>query len=160
MTRHNFTLIPRTTIGFDRLFQLLDAVAGQDQPDSGYPPYDIEKAGDDTYRITLAVAGFGVDDLTVEQRENTLVVTGRQSAEPPREGYLYRGIGVPSFRRTFQLADYVTVEGASLDNGLLRIDLHRELPDALKPRRIEIGGRPRKLVGKAKKLIENATKAA
>ena len=90
MTRHNFTPIPRTMIGFDRLLQLLDTMAGQDEAVPGYPPYDIEKVDDDAYRITLAVAGFGPDDLVVEQRHNTLVVTGGRSPEPS-EGYLYRG---------------------------------------------------------------------
>lgn len=160
MTRHNIVPISPTMIGFDRLFRLLDAAAGWDEPASIYPPYDIEKADDESYRITLAVAGFGLDDLTVEQQENTLVVSGQQEAEKVEAKFLHRGIGAPSFQRSFQLADYVTVEGASLENGLLRIDLHREVPEALKPRRIEIGRGPGKLMGKARKLLQNATKAA
>jgi len=160
MTRHDFTPFFRTTIGFDRMMRLLDAAAGWDDGASGYPPYDIEKADEDSYRITLAVAGFGTDDLTVEQRENTLVITGRKTDDASGGEYLHRGIGVPSFQRHFELADYVTVESASLENGLLIIDLHREVPDALKPRRIEIGRGPGKFAGKARKLIENAKKAA
>lgn len=160
MTRHNIAPLSRTTIGFDRLIRLLDAAPGWDEPASIYPPYDIEKADDESYRITLAVAGFGLDDLTVEQRGNTLVVSGQQEAETAEAKFLHRGIGASSFERSFQLADYVTVEGASLGNGLLRIDLHRELPEALRPRRIEIGRGSDKLIGKARKLLQNATKAA
>lgn len=160
MTRHDFTPFFRTTIGFERMVRLLDAAAGLDDSASGYPPYNIEKADENSYRITLAVAGFGVDDLTVEQREDTLVVTGRKAGEAEEGDYLYRGIGAPSFQRMFQLAEYVAVEGASLENGLLRIDLHRDVPEALKPRRIAIGHGPGTFVGKAKKLIGNAKKAA
>ena len=160
MTRHDFTPIFRTTIGFDRMMRLLDVAAGWDEAASGYPPYDIEKADEDSYRITLAVPGFAMDDLTVEQRENTLVVTGRKAGATPAGEYLHRGIGLPAFQRSFQLADYVTVESASLENGLLCIDLHREVPDALKPRRIEISRGSGTLVGKAKRLIEGSKKAA
>lgn len=160
MIRHDFTPFFRTTIGFDRLMRLLDATAGWDEAAASYPPYDIEKADEESYRITLSVAGFGIDDLTVEQRENTLVITGRREAEEPDGDYLYRGIGAPSFQRSFQLADYVTVEGANLENGLLRIVLHREVPEELKPHRIEIGRGPGKFISKAKKLIGNAKKAA
>jgi molecular chaperone IbpA len=140
--------------------RLLDAATGWENPASVYPPYDIEKADDDSYRITLAVPGYDIDDLTVEQRENTLVVSGRREAEAPDGAYLYRGIGAPAFEHSFQLADYVRVEDAGLENGLLRIDLHRELPDELKPRRIEIATGPRKFAGKAKKLIQGTKKAA
>jgi len=160
MTRHDFTPFFGTTVGFDRMMRLLDAAAGWDQATPTYPPYNIEKADEDSYRITLAVAGFGTDDLTVEQRENTLVVTGRKATEDADSEYLHRGIGTSSFQRSFQLADYVMVEDASLDNGLLRIDLHRNVPEALKPRRIEIGSGSGKFVDKAKKLIEGKKKAA
>lgn len=164
MTRHDFISFLPTTVGFDRMIRLLDAAAGWDDAASGYPPYDIEKADADSYRITLAVAGFGPEDLAVEQRENTLVVTGRKADEANGGEYLYRGIGVSSFQRSFELADYVTVEGACLDNGLLRIDLHREVPEALKPRRIAIGRGAGALArapgSKAKKRIEGATNAA
>jgi len=160
MTRHDFTPFFRTTVGFDRMMRLLDTEAGWEEATSNYPPYNIEKADEDSYRITLAVAGFGKDDLTVEQRENTLVVTGRKATEDSDGEYLHRGISGSSFQRSFQLADYVTVESASLDDGLLRIDLHRDVPEALKPRRIEIGRGSGKLVDKAKKLIEGTKKAA
>lgn len=160
MTRHDFVPNFHTAIGFDRLVRLLDAATGWEHPTSLYPPYDIEKAGDDSYRITLAVAGYDIDDLTIEQRENTLVVSGRREAEAPESAYLYRGIGAPAFKHSFQLADYVRVEDARLENGLLRIDLHRELPEELKPRRIEIATGSGKLVGKAKKLIQGSKKAA
>lgn len=160
MTRHDFTPFFRTTVGFDRMMRLLDAAAGWDEATSNFPPYNIEKADEDSYRITLAVAGFAMNDLTVEQRENTLVVTGRRAVEDPDSEYLYRGIGLPSFQRSFQLADYVTVEGASLENGLLQVDLHRDVPEALKPRRIEIDRGSGKLTGKAKKFIEGTKKAA
>ena len=160
MTRHDFTPFFRTTVGFDRMMRLLDAAAGWDEATSNYPPYNIEKADEDSYRITLAVAGFGEDDLTVEQRENTLVVTGRKATSDSDREFLYRGIDASSFQRSFQLADYVTVESASLDNGLLRIDLHREVPEALKPRRIEISQSPGKLVGKAKEFIAGSKQAA
>lgn len=160
MTLHDFAPYSPTAIGFDRLMGLLDAAAGWENPATGYPPYNIEKADDDFYRITLAVAGYECDDLTVEQRENTLVVSGRHESEAPGGTYLYRGLSVPEFQRSFQLADYVRVEDASLENGLLRIDLHRELPEELKPRRVEIATGPRKFVGKAKKLIQGSKNAA
>lgn len=130
------------------------------KPRNRLSPYNIEKADDDFYRITLAVAGYDSDDLTVEQRENTLVVSGRHESEAPEGTYLHRGLSVPGFQRSFQLADYVRVEDASLENGLLRIDLHRELPEELKPRRVEIATGPRKLADKAKKLIRSSKNAA
>lgn len=160
MTRHDFTPFFQTTVGFDRMMRLLDAAAGWDEATSSYPPYNIEKADEDSYRITLAVAGFDADDLTIEQRENALVVTGRKATDDSDREYLYRGIGTSSFQKSFQLADYVTVESASLDNGLLRIDLHRDVPEALKPRRIEINQGPGKLMGKAKELIAGSKRAA
>jgi molecular chaperone IbpA len=160
MTRHDFTPFFRTTVGFDRMMNLLDSAAGWEDAIHTYPPYNIEKADEDSYRITLAVAGFGTDDLTVEQRENTLVVTGRKAAQDADGEYLYRGIGAASFQRSFQLADYVTVEAASLDKGLLRIDLHRDVPEALKPRRIEIRRDSDKLLSKAKKRVAETKKAA
>lgn len=105
---------------------------------NGYPPYNIEKTGEDRYRITLAVAGFGEDELSIEARENALSVEGRRKEGDAEHAYLYRGIAGRSFKRQFQLADYVKVSGARLRNGLLVIDLLRELPEAMKPRRIEI----------------------
>ena len=129
----------RATVGFDRVFDLLDSVASQSGA-NGYPPYNIEKAGDNAYRIVMAVAGFAEAELNVTQKENELLVTGQAA---PTEGqeekqYLYRGIAGRNFERQFQLAEHVRVSGATLGNGLLVIELVREVPEAMKPRRIEI----------------------
>ena len=128
----------RATVGFDRVFDLLDNVAGQ-ASSNGYPPYNIEKAGENAYRIVMAVAGFAEAELNVTQKENELLVTG-QSTPDGDEGkqYLYRGIAGRNFERRFQLADHVKVNGASLSNGLLTIELQREIPEEKKPRAIEI----------------------
>jgi len=127
----------RATVGFDRVFDLLDNVAGQTA--NGYPPYNIEKAGDNAYRIVMAVAGFAEAELSLTQKENELLVTG-QSAPNADEGkqYLYRGIAGRNFERRFQLADHVKVTGAKLANGLLTIELQREIPEEKKPRAIQI----------------------
>ena len=128
----------RATVGFDRVFNLLDSVAGQAST-NGYPPYNIEKAGDNAYRIVMAVAGFAESELSLTQKENELLVTGQ--AAPTAEGdkqYLYRGIAGRNFERRFQLADHVKVTGAKLANGLLTIELQREIPEEKKPRAIEI----------------------
>ena len=129
----------RATVGFDRVFDLLDNVAGQTA--NGYPPYNIEKAGDNAYRIVMAVAGFAEAELNVTQKENELLVTG-QSAPNADEGkqYLYRGIAGRNFERRFQLADHVKVVGAKLTNGLLTIDLERVIPEEKKARAIQIEG--------------------
>lgn len=139
--RHvDFSPLYRSTVGFDRLFTMLDSLA---QPDQGqtYPPYNIERTGENAYRITMAVAGFDEDELSIEAREHTLTVKGER-AENSEDGnnseLLYRGIAKRAFERRFQLADHVEVRGASLKNGLLHIDLVREIPEAMKPRRIEI----------------------
>jgi molecular chaperone IbpA len=134
----NFDLTPlwRSTVGFDRLFDLIDdslRLAGEDN----YPPYNIERAGEDEYRISLALAGFTPDEITVTAEQNVLTVEGRK-AEKGDHQYLYQGISARPFRRQFNLADYVEVKGASFENGLLRINLVRELPEAMKPRRIAI----------------------
>ena len=136
-----FDLSPlyRSTVGFDRLFNLLDSAAGGDtaQP---YPPYNIERTGDNAYRITMAVAGFGEGDLDIQAKENVLSVRGERKEEQKDGEVLYRGIAARAFERRFQLADHVEVTGASLENGLLHIDLVREIPEAMKPRKIAIGG--------------------
>ncbi|MDX5361454.1 MAG: Hsp20 family protein [Alphaproteobacteria bacterium] len=136
-----FDLSPlyRSTVGFDRLFNLLDPALSGDRGD-GYPPYNIEKTGDDAYRITLAVAGFTQDELAIEAKDTTLTVTAQKSESQEQEtaSYLYRGIAARGFQRRFALADHVKVKGATLENGLLHIDLQREVPEELKPRRIEI----------------------
>ena len=138
-----FDLSPlyRSTVGFDRLFNLLDSVGGGEtaQP---YPPYNIERTGDNSYRVTMAVAGFGQGDLDIQSKENVLTVKGEKKEEQ-QEGnreVLYRGIAGRAFERRFQLADHVEVTGASLENGLLHIDLVREIPEAMKPRKIAIAG--------------------
>ena len=137
--RHvDFAPLYRSTVGFDRLFSMLD---GLSQPDNGqtYPPYNIERTGETTYRITMAVAGFDESELSIESRENTLTVTGEKSEkEEGSNETLYRGIAGRTFERRFQLADHVEVKGASLKNGLLHIDLVRIIPEAMKPRKIAI----------------------
>ncbi len=138
-----FDLSPfyRSTIGFDRVFNLLDTVAGGEGQAQGYPPYNIERTGENDYRITMAVAGFAEADLNVEARQNTLTVKGEKQVETDAEktDYLYRGIAARTFERRFQLADHVEVKAANLENGLLHIDLVRDIPDAMKPRSIAIG---------------------
>jgi len=140
--RH-FDLSPlyRSTVGFDRLFSLLDQVSGVDAANS-YPPYNIERTGENAYRISVAVAGFAENDLTIETRENTLLIKGAKEnrTDEQKAEVLYQGIAARAFERRFQLADHVTVSGASLQNGLLHVDLVREIPEAAKPRRIPIGG--------------------
>ena len=128
----------RATVGFDRVFDLLDSVAGQGSA-NGYPPYNIEKTGDNDYRIVMAVAGFAESELNVTQKENELLVTGQTAPNGETEKqFLYRGIAGRNFERRFQLADHVKVTGAKLANGLLTIDLQREIPEEKKPRAIEI----------------------
>lgn len=140
--RH-FDLSPlyRQTVGFDRLFSLLDQAGGFEAAPA-YPPYNIERTGENSYRVTLAVAGFAREDLSVESRENTLSIKGsREQGAPQSEAreILHQGIAARAFERRFQLADHVVVTGASLVNGLLHVDLVREIPEAQKPRRVEIG---------------------
>jgi len=128
----------RATVGFDRMMNLLDAQTRLDQGD-GYPPYNIEKIGEDNYRITMAVAGFGEDDLDVTVKENSLTIKGKKAdAEQDKVKYLYRGIATRTFERRFELADHIKVTGARLENGFLSLDLVREVPEAMKPRSIKI----------------------
>jgi len=139
--RH-FDLSPlyRSTVGFDRLFSMVDQMSNVDNSSGGYPPYDIERTGENAYRITMAIAGFSEKDLTIEVKENALSIHGEKTAaEGEDQGdVLYRGIAQRSFDRRFQLADHVEVRGATLENGLLHVDLVREIPEALKPRTIKI----------------------
>jgi molecular chaperone IbpA len=140
MRTFDLTPLYRSTVGFDRLFGLLDtATNGDAQP---YPPYNIERTGENAYRVTLAVAGFGEGDIDIQAKENVLTVKGEKNESKEETGreVLYRGIASRAFERRFQLADHVEVSGASLDNGLLHIDLVREIPEAMKPRKIAIGG--------------------
>ena len=139
--RHvDFSPLYRSTVGFDRLFSLLDSMGQPEQSSSpSYPPYNIERTGENAYRISMAVAGFGKDDLEIEAKENTLHVKGEQQRDESAEGeMLFRGIAARNFERRFQLADHVEVRNANLENGLLHIELVREIPEAMKPRRISI----------------------
>jgi molecular chaperone IbpA len=149
----------RSTVGFDPLFDLLDQTA-RVEPMTNWPPYNIEKLGEDQYRITMAVAGFSPDEIELTQHESTLLVTGNKHSEPEATQYLHRGIATRAFKQTFNLADHVKVKGASLENGLLMIELVREVPEALKPRRIEIatGNQPQALAQDNAKQIEHEAK--
>jgi molecular chaperone IbpA len=153
-----FDLSPlyRSTVGFDRMFGLLDSLASGEASAQTYPPYNIERTGENAYRVTMAVAGFGEGDLTVEVKENTLTVKAEKKTEnEENQGeFLYRGIASRAFERRFQLADHVEVKGANLANGLLHIDLVREIPEAMKPRTIAIGNGKEK--GKAKQIDQVA----
>jgi molecular chaperone IbpA len=150
-----FDLAPlyRSTVGFDRLFSMLDNPSGFDAA-PGYPPYNIERTGDDAYRISVAVAGFAESELSIESKENTLTIRGEKQEKTEQKGeVLYQGIAARAFERRFQLADHVQVTGASLQNGLLHVDLVREIPEAKKPRQIPIGN------GKAKAEVLEAKAA-
>lgn len=138
--RSNFDFSPyrRSTVGFDRLFDFLESSGRSEQADN-YPPYDIEKLSDDSFRITLAVAGFGPGDIDITARQNMLIVTGRKAENRNRDGnYLHMGIATRAFERRFELADFVRVEAADMKDGLLSIELIREIPEAMKPRKIDI----------------------
>ena len=138
MRTYDLTPLYRSTVGFDRVFDLLDSMAKSDT--GGYPPYNIERISDNDYRITLAVAGFGEAELDIEVRENALKITGSRHEAAENADYIYQGIAGRSFERRFQLAEHVRVDGASLVNGLLNIELKREVPEAKKPRKIAING--------------------
>jgi len=140
MRHYDLSPLYRSTVGFDRLFSLLDQAANVDAAPT-YPPYNIERTGENAYRITIAVAGFAESELAIESRENTLTVRGGKEtrAEEKSREILHQGIAARAFERRFQLADHVQVSGASLENGLLHIDLVREVPEAQKPRQIPIG---------------------
>jgi molecular chaperone IbpA len=149
-----FDLAPlyRSTVGFDRLFSMLDNVAGYDTAAPGYPPYNIERTGENTYRISIAVAGFSDPEISIVAKENVLTIKGEKQAktEENKGEVLYQGIAARTFERTFQLAEHVEVKGASLENGLLHVDLVREVPEAKKPRQIAIGNsKPRVVEAKA-----------
>jgi molecular chaperone IbpA len=138
MRRFDPAPLYRATVGFDQMAEMLDRVLASDLQPPSYPPYNIEKTGEHGYRISIAVAGFSADDLNVEVRENALLVTARTQDEGEGREYLHRGIATRAFERRFHLADHVRVTGASHADGMLHIDLQRELPEALKPRQIEI----------------------
>jgi len=137
MTNYDLSPFWRSTVGFDRLFNLLEDDTFRVANEQNYPPYNIERTGEDSYEVTLAVAGFTPEEITITAEQNVLTVEGRKSEKTERH-YLYQGISARAFRRQFNLADYVRVGGADFDNGLLRISLVREIPEAMKPRRVEI----------------------
>ena len=137
-TTYDFTPFWRSTIGFDRLLDLVDA-AQQSGADDNYPPCNIERVGEDRYQISLALAGFSPDEIAITAEQNVLTVEGRKTEKQQRD-FLHHGISFRPFKRQFNLADHVQVKGASFDNGLLQIELLRELPEAMKPRRISIAG--------------------
>ncbi len=137
MSRLNYAPLYRSSVGFDRILNIMDALGSDSTP--SYPPYNIEQRGDNEYRIAMAVAGFSRDDIEIEVKDNTLTVTGRKDTKAGGDRkFLHQGIAERGFDRRFQLADHVVVTGASLENGLLNLDLVREVPEALKPRRIDI----------------------
>ena len=143
--RQTFDFAPLfgSTVGFDRVFDLLQTATRAEQPDNTYPPYDIERTGDDSYRIILAVAGFRQDELALTAERNLLTVEGRRAAvgEAGKREFLHRGIGARAFKQTFHLADHVKVTSAGLADGLLTIDLVREIPEVMRPRQIEIASK-------------------
>ncbi len=145
--RHvDFSPLYRSTVGFDRLFTMLDSLAQPEGGQTTYPPYNIERTGEDAYRISMAVAGFSDEEISIEAHRNVLTVKGERKEESDSEGsdLLYRGIASRAFERRFQLADHVEVVGATLKNGLLHIDLKRNIPEEMKPRKIEITAAPAK----------------
>jgi molecular chaperone IbpA len=152
---YDFSPLYRLTVGFDRIFDMLDQVT-RFEPMTNWPPYNVEKTGDDQYRITMAVAGFSQDEVDVMHQENTLVITGKTRADDGEGEILHRGIATRAFKQSFSLADYVKVTGATLENGLLTIELKREVPEELQPRRVPIQiGAPAAGMGKTQKQIEH-----
>ena len=142
--RHvDFSPLYRSTVGFDRLFTMLDTLAQPEGGQPSYPPYNIERTAEDAYRISMAVAGFSENDISIEAHRNVLTIKGERTEEEGEDKqYLHRGIAARAFERRFQLADHVEVQGAALKNGLLHIDLKRNIPEEMKPRRIEIAASP------------------
>ena len=155
MRTYDLTPFYRSTVGFDRLFSLLDQAASDGSP--GYPPYNIERTGDNTYRISVAVSGFSQAELSIVAKENTLTIKGEKSTNEngDKSEVLYRGIAARAFERAFQLADFVAVKNASLENGLLHVDLVREIPEAKKPRSIPISS-----VSSAPQVVDGAAQKA
>jgi molecular chaperone IbpA len=143
MRRLDLTPLYRATVGFDQIADLMDRALANDVSQNSYPPYNIEKTEDDGWRISIAVAGFSDNDLSIEVRDRALVVTARKADDEAEKTYLHRGIATRAFERRFTLADHVRVTGASHADGMLHIDLMREVPEALKPRRIEISKAPK-----------------
>ncbi|MCW5698683.1 MAG: Hsp20 family protein [Rhodospirillales bacterium] len=161
MTHFDFSPLFRTTVGYDRLMRLLEDSSQWTESSTSYPPYNIERTGENRYRVTLAVAGFAEEELSILVHENTLVVEGKKKETEGRVAFLYRGIAKRAFKRQFQVADHVRAVGANLDNGLLTIDLVREVPEELKPRKITItNGAPQATPVDGSKLIEREQAAA
>ena len=154
MRTYNLDLTPlfHSTVGFDRMGRLLDTVSNTEAP--SYPPYNIEKLADDGYRITMAIAGFNAEDLEITQNNNALIVMGNQNTTADKSQFLHRGIATRAFERQFELADHVNVVSSNLENGMLVIDLQREIPEELKPRKIAIG------LGTSTQTIDQDKKAA
>jgi molecular chaperone IbpA len=150
---YDFSPLFRTAIGFDRMARLADTAAAAAAAPT-YPPYNIEKTGEDSYRLVMAVAGFGQDEIDIVVQDNTLVVSGRPAAEADNGQLLYRGIAGRAFERRFVLADHIVVDGADLKNGLLHVGLKRVVPEALKPRRITIGTPSQAIANDTAKVIE------
>ena len=154
MTTFDFSPLYRTSIGFDRLASMMSSATRQDQGNS-YPPYNIRATSEDHYQITMAVAGFSEDEIDITSEQNRLVITGNSADEEEQGEYLHRGIATRSFERRFNLADHVKVVSASLANGLLHIDLERELPEAMKPRTIKIGKPAKRLLDVEKDVSQD-----
>ena len=153
--RFDLSPLYRSTVGFDSLASMLDQVASFDEGPDNYPPYNIERLTENEYRITMAVAGFGKEDVKIEVKENTLSIRGEKKEADKERTFLHRGIASRAFERRFQLADHVEVRGADVKDGLLSVDLEREVPERLKPRMIEIGA----TVAKANKTIDASVAA-
>lgn len=153
MRSYDFAPLYRATVGFDRIADLMDRALTADVAQPAYPPYNIEKTAENGYRISIAVAGFSADELTVEVKEGSLTIAARKATDDAPKTYLHRGIATRAFERRFALADHVRVSGATHADGMLHIDLVREVPEALKPRRIEIG-RGNQVEAKAIETIE------
>ena len=157
MRQFDLSPLYRSTVGFDRLFSLLDQGAGFDSPAPTYPPYNIERTSENGYRVTVAVAGFAEKDLSIEVKENALTIRGEKGEEAEKKGeILHQGIAARAFERRFQIADHVQVTGASLENGLLHVDLVREVPEAKKPRAIPISTPAQQVEGKVAKVTAKA----
>ncbi len=161
MRNLDYSPLYRSTVGFDRLFNLLDNVSSVESTNANsYPPYNIERTGENTYRISMAVAGFRENEISIESKQNSLTISAAKNeseTDKDRE-FLFRGIAARSFERRFQLADYVEVTGANLENGLLHVELVREIPEAMKPRKIEISG-TKASTAKNSKQIEGKAEA-
>jgi len=160
MMTYDFAPLFRSSVGFDRVAHLLENATKIEQNGNAYPPYDIQSFDDNNYRITMAVAGFSEQDLDIELKENTLTIAGKHgTADDDDTVYLHRGIAGRDFIRKFELADHMKVKDAHLENGVLTVDLYREIPEEKKPKHIEINvGAPESLPKKARKLLENVTK--